>query len=79
MLAIVAALVVFAATFTLVGFKLSMFGFLLAAFFLFGRDHKLVKLLVALACSFGLALPVRARPPRAAAAALIEVLASLGF
>jgi len=78
-LAIVAALVVFAATFTLVGFKLSMFGFLLTAFFLFGRDHKLVKLLVALVCSFGLhflferVLRVPLPPPS------IEALASLGF
>ena len=46
---------------------------------LFGRDHKLVKLAGRARVQLRPPLPVRARPARAAAAASIEALASLGF
>jgi putative tricarboxylic transport membrane protein len=52
--AIIGALVLLATLFTVVGFKLSMFGFLLAAQFIFGRDQPLAKIIVAALCSFGL-------------------------
>jgi putative tricarboxylic transport membrane protein len=75
----VAALLLFAAIFDIVGFKLAMFGFLLAALFVFGRDHPIIKIVVAVLFSFGLfVLFVRVlRVPLPGPS--IEALAALGF
>jgi len=52
--AILVAVVAFAALFTVIGFKLSMLAFLMAAFLIFGRDHIVAKVIVAVVFSFGL-------------------------
>lgn len=51
---VLVALFIFAAVFAVIGFKLSMLGFLLATFFVFGRDHVALKIVIALLASFGL-------------------------
>jgi putative tricarboxylic transport membrane protein len=55
-LVVTAAMLVLVAVLTSVGFKLSLFLFLLVTQFVFGQDRPVVKVLVALACSFGVFL-----------------------
>jgi putative tricarboxylic transport membrane protein len=75
----VAALLGLAALLTAVGFRLGIFGFLLVVLFVFGRDHPLLKVAVALVFSFGLyelfERVLRVPLPRAS----IEALAALGL
>jgi hypothetical protein len=76
---IAGAKLVLATVLTSVGFKLSLFLFLLVAQFVFGRDRPVLKVLVALACSFGVFLlferVLRVPLPDAS----IDWLAALGF
>lgn len=78
-LATVGALLLLAALMTAVGFRIAVFGFLIAVLFVFGRDHPLLKVAVALLFSFGLfelfERVLRVPLPRAS----LEALASLGF
>jgi vacuolar-type H+-ATPase subunit I/STV1 len=52
--ALLIAVLTFAALLTVIGFRLSMFMFLVAAFLIFGRDHLAAKCVVAVIGSFGL-------------------------
>ena len=78
-LATVGALLLLAALLPAIGFRIAVFGFLIAVLFVFGRDHPLLKVAVAFLFSFGLfelfERVLRVPLPRAS----LEGLAALGF
>lgn len=78
-LAIVGALMALAAILPLVGFRIAIFLFLLVAQFVFGRDHRILKVAVAALCSFGLATLFEKVLRVPVPAASIDALAALGF
>lgn len=51
---VLVATLVLAAVLVDIGFKLSMLAFLLVTFFVFGRDHVALKIVIAFAASFGI-------------------------
>jgi hypothetical protein len=78
-LAILIAVLCFAALLTVVGFKLSMLVFLMVAFLIFGRDHLPAKVVVAFAGSFGLDYVFEQFLRVPLPGASIDSLAALGF
>jgi len=78
-LAVSVSLLLFAAVFDLIGFRLSMLGFLLSVPFIFGTDYRMLKVAIALVLSYGTFYLFERvlRVPRPGAS--IDALAALGL